>query len=247
MINPTLHYYRFHQEKQVEPISPSVIPYYDLTMVLEGSLEYRINNHLVTLKENDLILLPPSTKRERLRTDGKTTYVSYNFRLEEYLDLPIFLEDAVGKEIRMIVYACNEIDRDRGAYSRASFESLLAAILNAIRAHVTRSGYSDLTEKILVYIRENYKRALPLSEIADAMSYSVVYCDQIFKRDIGISIVRYLIDYRIMKAKELLIENVLSLKKIAEQTGFGEYNYLSRQFKQRTGVSPLRFRKRFNH
>ena len=246
MINPTVHYYRFHQEKKVEPILPSVIPYYDLTMVFEGSLEYRINNRLVKVKENDLILLPPSTKRERFRTDGKTTYVSYNFRLEEPLDLPIFLENAVRKEIRMMVYACNEIERDRGDYSRAEFEALLCAVLNTLRAHVTRSKYSDLTENILGYIRENYKRPLPLSEIADAMNYSVAYCDQVFKRDIGASIVRYLIDYRITKAKEFLIENALSLKEIAEQTGFGEYNYLSRQFKQRTGISPLRFRKQFN-
>ena len=231
----------------MEPISPSVIPYYDLTMVLEGSLEYRINNRLVHLKENDLILLPPDTKRERLRTEGKTTYVSYNFQVEEPLDIPLFLEDAVGKEMRMIVYACNEIDRDRGAYSRAAFEDLLSAILNAIRAHVTRSGYSELTENILAFIHENYKRVLPLSEIAAAMNYSVAHCDWVFKRDIGVSIVHYLIDYRIVKAKEFLIENVISLKEIAEQTGFGECNYLSRQFKQRTGVSPLRFRKQFNH
>lgn len=247
MINLTLHYYRFHQEKQVEPIAPSVIPYHDLTMVLEGRLEYRINNRLVRVKENDLILLPPGTKRERLRTEGKTTYVSYNFRTDEDIDLPIHIENGVNKEIRMMIYACNEIDRDRGGYSRAAFEDMTSAILNSVRAHVTRSGYSELTENILAYIHENYKKALPLRKIAAAMNYSVAYCDQVFKRDIGVSIVHYLIDYRISKVKEHLIESVLSLKSIAEQTGFGECNYLSRQFRQRTGLSPLRFRKQFYH
>ena len=75
------------------------------------------------------------------------------------------------------------------------------------------------------------------------MAYSVAHCDQVFKKDVGTSIVRYLIDYRIAKVKEYLIENIMSLKMIAERTGFGECNYLSRQFRRRTGISPLRFRK----
>ena len=247
MINLTLHYYRYHQEKNVEPIAPSQIPYYDLTLVLEGALEYRINNRRVTVAESGLILLPPGTKRERLATEGKTVYVSYNFRTEETLDIPLLLENAIGKEIRMMIYACNEIDRDRGEYARAALADMTSAILNAIRAEVTQSGYSELTERILAYIHENYRKVLPLSKIAAQMNYSVAYCDQVFKRDIGVSIVRYLINYRIEKVKEYLIENLLSLKEIAERTGFGECNYLSRQFRQRTGISPLRFRKRFDH
>lgn len=231
----------------MEPILPSVIPYHDLTMVLEGCLEYRINNRRITLRENDLILLPPGTKRERLRTEGKTTYVSYNFHTDEPLDIPLHLKDAVGKEIRMMIYACNAIDRDRGAYAKDSFADLTSAILNSIRAHVARSGYSELTERILSYIHENYKHPLSLRKISATMNYSVAYCDQVFKRDIGVSIVHYLIDYRITKVKDFLIENLMSLREIAEQTGFGACNYLSRQFRQRTGVSPLRYRKQLNN
>ena len=247
MIKLTLHYYRFHQEKQVEPIAPAVIPYHDLTMVLEGALEYRINGRLVRVKEGAVILLPPGTKRERLRTEGKTTYVSFNFVTDDSLELPTLIEDAVSKEIRMMVYALNELELGRDNYSRAAFEDVTSAILNVLRAHVARSGYSELTESILSYIHENYKSFLPLRKIAAAMNYSVAYCDQVFKRDIGVSIVHYLIDYRIAKVKEYLIENVISLKEIAEQTGFGECNYLSRQFRQRTGLSPLRFRKQLGH
>ena len=246
MATLALHYYRYHQEDHVEAIPATVIPYYDLTMVLSGTMEYRLNNRRLTLTENDLILIPPGTKRERFRTEGKTTYVSFNFRTDEDLALPIHLENAVNKEMRMMLYACHEIDRDRGEYARAAFEDMTSALLNAIRAHVTRSSNSELTQKILAYLHENYRRPISLKRIAAEMNYSVVYCDQAFKKDVGVSIVRYLIDYRIAKVKEFLMENLVSLKEIAEQTGFGDCNYLSRQFKQRTGISPLRFRKQFN-
>ena len=247
MINLTLHYYRWHKEGAVEAIAPSVIPYFDLTMALAGDLEYRVNNRKITVKEGSLILMPPGTKRERFRTEGSTVYVSFNFRTEEDLSaLPLLVEEGVTKEIRIMLHACNEIDRDRGAYQQEAFEDMTSAILNAIRAEVTRSQNSELTERILAYIRANYRHPISLRKIAKEMAYSFTYCDQIFKKDMGVSIIRYLIDYRIQKVKEFLIENLISLKEIAERTGFGECNYLSRQFKQRTGISPLRFRKQFN-
>ena len=246
MIKLRLNYYRFHKDKRVEAIPPSVIPYYDLTLALEGGLDYRVNNRRITLEEGSLLLMPPGTKRERFRTEGETTYVSFNFRTEEELSLPLLVSGGVTKEIRMMVHACNEIDRDRGAYAGESFEDMTSAILNAIRSEVTRSKRSALTERILAYIHDNYRRPLTLRKIADEMAYSVAYCDQVFKKDVGVSIVRYLIDYRVARVKEYLIENVLSLREIAERTGFGVTNYLSRQFRRRTGYSPLRFRKEFN-
>lgn len=246
MIKMILHYYRFHKERRVEAIPSSVIPYYDLTMVLEGAMEYKINNRRIILPENAMILMPPGTKRERIGTMGQTSYVSFNFRTEEPLAIPLVLEDAVGKEIRMMIHACNEIERDHGEYARAALEDLASAILNAIRARVTRSENSALTERILSYIREHYHEPMTLRKIAAEMAYSVAHCDQVFKKDIGVSIVHYLIDYRIAKVKEYLIENAVSLKEIAERTGFGECNYLCRQFRRRTGTSPLKFRKEFN-
>ncbi len=246
MENVTVHYYRYRQERKVEPIVSSVIPYYDLTMVLEGSMEYRINYKKVTLRPNDLILMPPGTRRERFLTSGRVTYVSFNFLTDDPIDLPLTIEGAVGKEIRMMVYACNEINRDHGEYARYAFIDLLSAIINAIHSFVTRSKTGELTRKILTYIQENYYRPLSLLSIAKEMAYSVVYCDQLFRKDVGTSIVRYLIDYRIARAKEFLIENVLSLKEIAEKTGFGESNYFARQFRKRTGLSPMGFRKQFN-
>jgi len=241
-----LHYYRFHSQKVVDAISPTVIPYYDLTMVLEGRMEYRINNRRISVDAGSVILMPPGTKRERFRSEEKTTYVSFNFRREEPIELPLVTEGAVGKEMRMMVYACNEIDLDHGEYARAALADLTSAILNALFSYVTRSKNSPLTERILAYIREHYREPLLLGKIAAEMAYSVAYCDQVFRKDVGVSIVHYLIDYRVAKVKEYLIENVISLQEIAERTGFGECNYLSRQFRRRTGVSPLRFRKQFN-
>ena len=75
---------------------------------------------------------------------------------------------------------------------------------------------------------------------------AVRYCDIIFKRETGQSIIGYLTDQRIIEAKKLLIDSLLSLKEVAENVGFEDYNYFSRIFKKKTGYTPTQFRNLVN-
>ena len=53
----------------------------------------------------------------------------------------------------------------------------------------------------------------------------------------------YVVTARINRAKPLLQESNLSIKTIAEQTGFKTPYYFSRMFKARTGFSPSQYRR----
>jgi AraC-like DNA-binding protein len=55
---------------------------------------------------------------------------------------------------------------------------------------------------------------------------------------------RYHMDLRMQHARDLLVETALSVKEIGQQTGFADQLYFSRFFRNRMGVSPLRFRAR---
>ncbi len=239
-------YYRYHDESSVQEIRASHIPYYDLTLVLSGRLLYRINNRALTLREGAFVLMPPGSKRERFALSEQTTYVSFNFTTDDPVPLPLTAENALGREIPFMIHACNEIHRDADGDSAAAFESLTQAVISSLLSSLSKNKNSDVTTAVLSFIRAHYASKLTLRAISGEVGYSPTYCDAVFKKDVGESIVRYLIDYRIEKAKEFLIENVLSLSSIAERTGFSDPNYFSRQFRRRTGVSPAAFRKRFN-
>jgi len=53
-----------------------------------------------------------------------------------------------------------------------------------------------------------------------------------------------LTEIRLKKAKELLLENRLSLKEISYQVGYKDPNYFSRVFKKYFRQSPRKFQKR---
>ena len=69
------------------------------------------------------------------------------------------------------------------------------------------------------------------------------YLNRIFHRLNGRSIFQYLAWVRINRAKELLATTDMKLWEIAEETGFSDQFYFSRQFKKHTGMPPAFYAK----
>ncbi|NLL71740.1 MAG: helix-turn-helix transcriptional regulator, partial [Epulopiscium sp.] len=53
---------------------------------------------------------------------------------------------------------------------------------------------------------------------------------------------QYLLDYRLMKAKELLENTDYKVKDISDMSGFGTYNNFAKAFKKKIGSSPGSYR-----
>lgn len=68
-----------------------------------------------------------------------------------------------------------------------------------------------------------------------------MYCDTVFKKETGFSIIEYFNKLKIEEAKKLIVERADSLTEIALKLGFEDYNYFSRLFKKHTGYSPKQY------
>ena len=55
---------------------------------------------------------------------------------------------------------------------------------------------------------------------------------------------QYTIELRVQKARKLLLETDLPLLDICTECGFQDQSYFIKTFRERTGISPARFRKR---
>ena len=70
-----------------------------------------------------------------------------------------------------------------------------------------------------------------------------VYLSRLFKNLKGVSPMEYLTNLRINKAKELILsDSDLSLKEVAEISGYMDQFYFSRIFKTITGKSPSEYK-----
>lgn len=103
---------------------------------------------------------------------------------------------------------------------------------------------NDLTVKrAKSIIHEYYSEGITLDEIASKLSITPEYLGTKFRMETGVTFSNYMRDYRIAKAKELLLGTNLKLYEIADKVGYNDPKYFSRVFKEVTGSLPADYRK----
>ena len=239
----SLFFYRHHTHGNAFEIRPAPIVYYDLTIVLGGEMTYTVSGKTVTLKEGDAVLIKSGSVRARAASNVPPNYVSFNFHTTTPPALPEFIHGAVHSDVALMIAACDEIIAHNPTKYELTMSHLLAAILSAMEDHYEHRNISNLTAEILEYLNKNIANKITLADIGALTFFSPVYCDTVFKRDTGSSIIDYLLGQRVAEAKKLLIEGILSLGEIARKTGFEDSNYFSRVFKKRTGYTPTQFKR----
>jgi hypothetical protein len=74
--------------------------------------------------------------------------------------------------------------------------------------------------------------------------YTTDHFARIFKRIKGVSPRDYMLGRRMEQARSLLKNSSLSVSRIADHLGYNDVYFFSKQFKQKTGMTPSEFRKR---
>lgn len=94
----------------------------------------------------------------------------------------------------------------------------------------------------LLFIREHYQRSIGTTEVAQATGLSRRTLEKMFKLELKRSIHEEILRLRMAHVRGLLLTTDLSIKEIAEQTGFCHASHLNNAFREQTGVTPLKFR-----
>jgi len=92
-------------------------------------------------------------------------------------------------------------------------------------------------------IHEFYNTGITLDEIADKLDITPEYLGTQFRKEIGTNFSGYIKNYRMNKAKKLLIGTQLKLYEIAEKIGYSDPKYFSRVFRECTEQLPLEYRR----
>jgi YesN/AraC family two-component response regulator len=131
--------------------------------------------------------------------------------------------------------------------------------LNMIDSALKNSGLelivnknTKLIEKITNAIHQMvyFSDDLPKQNFSDYISNKVdrdyTYLSNIFSREMGITIEKYIIELKIERIKELLVYSDLNLNDIAFKLQYSSVSHLSNQFKKVTGLTPSFFKQHWN-
>ena len=97
-------------------------------------------------------------------------------------------------------------------------------------------------QRAIAYIQDHLAEDISLAEIAQEIDMSQHHFCRLFKQSTGIAPYQYVIQQRLERAKQLLLQNQLSIAKVAQEVGFSEQSQLTRQRKRATGLTPKQLR-----
>jgi AraC-like DNA-binding protein len=96
--------------------------------------------------------------------------------------------------------------------------------------------------EILDYIHEHYNEELSIEYFARLLNMSNGHFSRTFKEEVGEKYVEYIAKYRLMKAKQFLLETDMKIDDIAEKVGYWGRNSFIRTFRKYEGITPAKYR-----
>ena len=104
------------------------------------------------------------------------------------------------------------------------------------------TDFSQVVKKAKEYIESHLVEDFGVEEVADYLYLSRSHLSREFKAQVGLSIIDYIIQRRMERAKELVREGKLSADQIAASVGYTDSRYFQRSFKKYTGHSIREYR-----
>ncbi|WP_415319127.1 response regulator transcription factor [Clostridium perfringens] len=99
-----------------------------------------------------------------------------------------------------------------------------------------------IVDKVSKYIDDNMDKMLKLEELASICNLSPGYFSRIFKKETGKTVITYINEKKVERAKKLLKESKEPIINISLDLGFDDCGYFIRVFKKITGLTPKAFR-----
>lgn len=126
---------------------------------------------------------------------------------------------------------------------RQYFSRLLLECLSQQKVTTPFTSYSPLLQDALQYIEEHLSIRLTVEEIAGALYISTGKLQQLFRREMNLSVGSYVDDLVVLLAEREVRSGKASMLEISEKFGFCDQFYFSRVFAKKYGAAPLRYRK----
>lgn len=102
---------------------------------------------------------------------------------------------------------------------------------------------NDVVDSVMKYIEENYAdEELSLNTLASHANFSPNHLSMVFSQQTGSTLIKYITDFRMTKAKELLKCTNKKNSEISLMIGYKDPHYFSYLFKKTQGVTPTQFR-----
>ena len=245
---------------------------YEFHTIMRGSALLETDNETISLEENDSVLIPPEIFHRFKKQEKGSAILSFTFFMDKCGKSRSYetIMDNLRNTERAVAFLKNEEIKEKlrgivaNIYSehifstdciRAQFVLLFAEIFAKLTSvsDSTDAGTNDATENdarifmIEEYFNEFYMERISLQKLSKLLYLSEKQTERIIKKAFGTGFRQKLSKLRIMNAKKLLTDSELEVREIAEACGYSSYNGFYLAFKEKTGMTPIEYRKKISN
>ncbi len=188
------------------------------------------------------VIIPSDTPHSEHSEPGRIICIGYDTDMPKTMFQNVLYMDhdgTVGSIAEMIV---NEIQTEPPYYTYRIYLLLRDLLLQIMRKNTERKRKPDDKLKMIQNYLDAYCTTnVDFDALATSLNYSYDYLRHYFKMQTNISLKQYVIQRRILLAKEYLISDV-PVVQVAANCGFKSAAHFTATFRQITGLTPRQFR-----
>lgn len=231
----------------------------EIIKVIKGHVEVHAGTATYSLNEGEMIFFAPYVVHEVTSDTGNAAIRGFTFDPKVLGDVVDFnaVRDThilftvihpMFDEVSQIFDELHRIYRAMPSTFRLRITAGLLLLVSVLTESnfllQNEEGKKELrTAPAIRYIRENYAQTLSIGELASLVNLCNDTFIRIFKEEHGQTPFSYIMNFRITEALKLLSENKYSVSEIAAFTGFSSASYFTKVFREKLGLSPIKYKK----
>jgi AraC-like DNA-binding protein len=248
--------------------------YYECLLFISGNVAWQVNGYSVDIKPNSLIMLKPNQLHRPILYNMAVPYDRYilrippqlislistsNTNLSDCLKIQNFEPKQIPvSESRKLISLFEKLETlnrsNQFGADILSMAYLAEAIVMICDLFLHPSSevieltmtHSHLITEIIDFIDKHIKEPICLDDIAAEVHLCKHYLSRIFKQETNISVYKFILQKRLMFARDLLTQGVFPTD-VYILCGLKDYSNFYRAFRNEFGISPKHYQKNFLH
>ncbi len=242
--------------------------YYQLWYLVRGKCRHRIDNHDFTLNRGDMIFIPPFSYHSMYEGSEDLVVIGVDFTesffsgteadrtIMQYCVTPIRLKQSeklsvllANDDIEDLILEMFQEYTEKKTFHNIIIKSDLTKLIVLIERMLNENqemAYSKMDRMmtdVLKYIHSNFNEKISVKDLCNEIHMSETFLTNSFKAITGKTVVEYVNDLKINKAKQLLVETDMRVTDISYELGFSDGAYFNRVFKKKVKLTPNAYRK----
>ncbi|MCY9668297.1 AraC family transcriptional regulator [Paenibacillus alginolyticus] len=221
-----------------------------LYWILEGEGWVKVDHQELNPVPGQLCLLPAHALHS-YSTISDRPYLKYwchftahigSFDLFQWLDIPLFIQIQSVEQMTAWFQELAALHHEPSLTSRLREKAILLQIISSYLEAVPVQVLQKRTDEMDRLGQQNLHKSITVEQMAKSVHLHPNYLIKYFKKHFGMPPAKYMQRKRIDMAKFLLTTTSLSMKEIAEQTGYEDTNHFAKSFRKDTGFPPTEYR-----